>query len=307
MNVDTAGQEDVMLLGTIPDCTSPGSAGTGIGLLTITDEEFQAIRTLVYERFGINLTEQKKSLVAGRLQKLLRKRGFATFADYFAYLQQDRSEKALGELVDHISTNHTFFNRENDHFEYFRTTALPSVIERLRSERRFDLRIWCAGCSTGEEAYMLLMLMREVLGSDYGNWQAGILATDISSRALAVAREGRYSDESLSQLPENLRRKYFRRTAGGDWQVVDALRREATFRRFNLMNEVFPFKKPFQVIFCRNVMIYFDQPTRERLIAKFHRLTERDGYLFIGHSETLTRNQSLYRYLIPAAYQKIEG
>ncbi|TYP00220.1 CheR-type MCP methyltransferase [Geothermobacter ehrlichii] len=296
-----------MISGSTQISTSPEAVSATGGLLTITDEEFQAIRTLVHERFGINLTEQKKPLVSGRLQKLLRKRGFSTFAAYYDFLQKDSSEKGLSELVDHISTNHTYFNRENDHFVYFQQTALPAVVERLRKERRFDLRIWCAGCSTGEEAYMLLMLMREVLGSDYGNWQAGILATDISSRALAVAREGRYSDEALSQLPENLRRKYFRRTAEGDWQVVDALRQEATFRRFNLMNEVFPFKKPFQIIFCRNVMIYFDQPTRERLIAKFHKLTEKDGYLFIGHSETLARNQSLYRYLQPAAYQKMEG
>jgi len=276
------------------------------GMLSISDEEFESIRRLVYDRFGINLTEQKKSLVVGRLQKLLRQHGFADFSSYFDHLQKDRSEKGLSELVDRISTNHTYFNREKDHFDYFRDTALPAVLERLKEQKRFDLRIWCAGCSTGEEAYMLLMIMREVMGSDYGRWQAGILATDISSRALGIAREGRYSAEALDHLPESLKKKYFRNRGDGTWQVVDDLRKEATFRRFNLMNDTFPFKKPFQVIFCRNVMIYFDQQTRDRLVARFHRHTEKDGYLFIGHSETLTRNQSLYRYLLPAAYQKME-
>jgi len=153
---------------------------------------------------------------------------------------------------------------------------------------------------------MLLMLIREVLGSEYRRWDAGILATDISDRVLAAARQGLYPEEKLSNMPAELKRKYFRQQPDGRWQVDEGLRREATFRRFNLMNNTFPFKKPFQIIFCRNVMIYFDQPTRDTLVKKFHRLTEPDGYLFIGHSETLGRSQTLYRYLLPAAYQKME-
>ncbi|ORJ63533.1 CheR family methyltransferase [Geothermobacter hydrogeniphilus] len=284
---------------------SNGTAGHN-HMMVISDDEFNAMRKLIYERFGINLTDQKRSLLVGRLQKLVRGNGFNSFQAYYQHLLNDSSERALSELVDRVSTNHTYFNRENDHFDYFRNTALPAVVERLKKENRLDLRIWCAGCSSGEEAYMLLMLIREVLGSDHRRWDAGILATDISDRVLAVARQGLYPEEKLSNMPAELKRKYFRQQPDGRWQVDESLRREATFRRFNLMNKTFPFKKPFQIIFCRNVMIYFDQPTRDTLVKKFHRLTEPDGYLFIGHSETLGRSQTLYRYLLPAAYQKME-
>jgi len=276
-------------------------------LMLISDDEFNAMRRLIYDRFGINLTDQKRSLLVGRLQKLVRSHGFSSFQDYYQHLQKDTSERALSELVDRVSTNHTYFNRENDHFEYFRKTALPTIIARLKRANRMDLRIWCAGCSSGEEPYMLLMLMREVLGSEYSRWNAGILATDISDRVLGIARKGLYEEDGLRDMPEDLKRKYFSQQANGQWQVKSDLQQEATFRRFNLMNETFPFKKPFQIIFCRNVMIYFDQPTKDTLVNKFHQLTEPDGYLFIGHSETLGRNQGHYKYLLPAAYQKMEA
>lgn len=287
-----------------PASGSPAPDAQAGYLMAISDREFEMMRELIYRRFGINLTEQKRSLLVSRLQKYLREKGFASFQAYFEHLTGDQGERSLSDLVDRISTNHTFFNREKDHFEFFLGTALPSIISRLRQQGRRDLRVWCAGCSSGEEAYMLLMLMQEYLGAEYPRWEAGILATDISDRVLAVAGAGVYPEERVSALPEPLRRKYFQRLADGQWRVLDSLRKEATFRRFNLMNERFPFKSPFHIIFCRNVMIYFDQPTRETLVRKFHQFTEAGGYLFIGHSETLGREQSLYRYLMPATYQK---
>ena len=273
--------------------------------MAISDQEFEALRSLIYQRFGINLTDQKRSLLVGRLQKLLRTNGFSTFEEYYAFLQRDGSGQALSDLINLISTNYTYFNREKDHFDFFYQTALPTVVKRLRQQNRKDLRIWCAGCSTGEEPYTLLMLMAEFLGQDYRNWDAGILATDISERVLSVARSGIYPEDRVRQVPEQLR-KYFVKRPDGQSAIRDDLRREATFRRFNLMNNQFPFKKPFQIIFCRNVMIYFDQPTRDALVRRFYQATEPGGYLFIGHSETLGRNHDLYRYLIPAAYQKGE-
>lgn len=275
-------------------------------MMTISDQEFTQLRDLIHRRFGINLTDQKRSLLVGRLQKLMRKLNLGTFSQYYDYLVKDKSEQALGELVDLISTNHTYFNREKDHFEYFYETALPAVVAKLRQQKRKDLRIWCAGCSTGEEPYTLLMLMMEFFGKEYSSWDAGILATDISDRALSIARRGTYGNDRVMQLPENLRRKYFTAAGNGEMAVIEKVKREATFRRFNLMNTTFPFKKPFQMIFCRNVMIYFDQPTREALVSRYHQFTEPSGYLFIGHSETLGRNQTLYRYLKPALYQKGE-
>ncbi|MDW7645423.1 MAG: protein-glutamate O-methyltransferase CheR [Desulfuromonadales bacterium] len=284
--------------------SNPGTLEPGGNMMAISDAEFNALRTLIYNRFGINLTDQKKSLLVGRLQKLLRQQGFANFQNYYDFLVKEPGEKGLSDLINLVSTNYTYFNREKDHFDYFLQTALPTVLARLRQENRRDLRVWCAGCSTGEEAYTLLILMHECLGQEYSRWDAGILATDISQRVLETAAAGVYPEDRIASLPEAWRRKYFRKVSGNQWGVVDALKKEATFRRFNLMNTQFPFKKPFHIIFCRNVMIYFDQQTRDALVKRFHQSTEPGGYLFIGHSETLGRNQSLYRYLMPAAYQK---
>lgn len=273
-------------------------------LMTINDREFEQMRRLIYERFGINLTDQKRSLLVGRLQKMIRDSGFGSFGDYYENLLNEPGEAGLSELIDRISTNHTYFNREKDHFDYLLQTALPAVTRALEKANRRDLRIWCAGCSSGEEAYMLLILLQEFFGSSYNRWQAGLLATDISLRALATAREGIYSKERLEALPPEWRNKYFRQIGPDQWQAIDRLRQEATIRRFNLMNAQFPFKQPFQIIFCRNVMIYFDTPTRDALVAKFHRALEPGGYLFIGHSETLGREQNLFQYLQPATYRK---
>jgi len=277
------------------------------GTMAISDSEFKHIRDLIYKRFGINLTEQKRSLLVGRLQKLMRQLQLQSFAEYFTYLDNDKTEASLSELVDLISTNHTYFNREKEHFTYFSETALPAVIEKLKRENRKDLRIWCAGCSSGEEPYTLLMLMMEYLGNDYKSWDAGILATDISDKALTAARSGTYATDRVMQLPNPLRSKYFAPAGAGEMQVIDKVKNEVTYRRFNLMNTSFPFKKPFQMIFCRNVMIYFDQVTRDALVSRYHKHTEKDGYLFIGHSETLGRDQSIYRYIQPALYQKGEA
>lgn len=273
-------------------------------MMTISDQEFNALRRLIYDRFGINLTDEKRSLLVGRLQKMLRTQKMATFQDYYDYLDTDTTGKAVSDLVNLVSTNYTYFNREKDHFDFFLNTALPAVCEKLKQQKRNDLRIWCAGCSTGEEPYTLLMLMHEYLGSQYSSWDAGILATDISERVLSTATQGIYPADRVASLPENLQRKYFSRRADGQMQVIDKLRNDVTFRRFNLMNKTFPFKKPFQIIFCRNVMIYFDQQTRNALVQRFHHSMEHNGYFFIGHSETLGRDSQFFRYLMPAAYQK---
>lgn len=273
-------------------------------MMNISDSEFASLRQMIYTRFGINLTEQKRSLLVGRLQKMLRTNKIDTFEDYYRFLEKDTSGKAVSDLINLISTNYTYFNREKDHFEYYLNTALPDICETIRNRGEKNLRVWCAGCSTGEEAYTLLMLMHEYLGNEYARWDAGILATDISERVLSTAREGVYPADKVASLPENLQRKYFTRLPSGQMQVSEKIRREVTFRRFNLMNTTFPFKRPFHIIFCRNVMIYFDQTTRNALVQRFHRFLEPNGYFFIGHSETLGRDSKLFRYIMPAVYQK---
>jgi chemotaxis protein methyltransferase CheR len=274
-------------------------------VIAISDKEFIQLRDLIQTRFGINLTDQKRSLLVGRLQKLVHKLNLPTFSAYYDYLNNDKTEGSLGELVNLVSTNHTYFNREKEHFNYFSQTALPAVIDKLKREKRKDLRIWCAGCSSGEEPYTLLMLMMEYLGAEYSSWDAGILATDISDRALAIARRGTYALDRVMQLPEPLRRKYFSSVSHNKMAIVDKIKKEVTFRRFNLMNTTFPFKKPFQMIFCRNVMIYFDSETRIKVVKKILDSLKLGGYLFVSHSESLVGISDKLKMVQPSVFMKV--
>ena len=271
----------------------------------ITDQEFDAIRALVYKRFGINLSPQKKTLVVGRLQKVLRERGFATFEDYLRWVKADASGEALSELADRISTNHTYFNREQAHFEYFAGTVLPEIIGKRDAEGNREVRIWCAGCSTGEEPYTLMMLLLDALPNSGRDWKPVLLATDISVQALQTAQAGIYAADQVAKLPSNLKRRYLQKVGADKCGVTEAARRHIHFRRHNLMNSRFQFRRPFDVIFCRNVMIYFDQRTRDELVSRYADSTVDGGYLFIGHSETLSRSNPHYGYIKPAVYRKI--
>ena len=179
--------------------------------MKITDQEFDRMRQLIYDRFGINLTEQKRSLLVNRLQKHIRSLGFSSFKKYYTHLINEKCEEQLSQLVDRVTTNYTYFNRENDHFKFFYQTVLPDVTSRLQKAKRKDVKVWCAGCSSGEEAYMLLMLMQEFFGKQYKAWDAGILAT---------ARAGMYSTEQANKLPENFRNKYMHRLGNGYWQAL---------------------------------------------------------------------------------------
>jgi chemotaxis protein methyltransferase CheR len=273
-------------------------------LLELKDKEFQQIREMVYQMFGINLTEQKRALVLGRLSKVLREMKLSSFQEYIDYVKKEQSGEALSTLVDRISTNHTFFNREKDHFDYLRAEAFPEWIERQKKAGKKQLRIWVAGCSSGEESYMIAIILRELLGPELKNWDIGILATDVSISALEKASAGIYIEENVKHLPAVLKNKYFRNQRNGTYEVIPELKKMITHRKLNLIRPSYPFKGTFQFILCRNVMIYFDRPTRDALVARYHRYTDPNGYLFIGHSETLGRNNELYTYVKPAVYRK---
>lgn len=270
----------------------------------ISDTDFILIRDLIYEKVGINLTIEKKALVTGRLLKVLRENHFSSFSDYYNFVLNDKSGQALSNLVDKISTNHTFFGREFDHFNHFKQVAFPELVARKNKEKSRDIRIWSAGCSTGEEPYTLVILMKEYLGDSYKQWDAGVLATDISTVALGKAINGVYENTKLHNFDAKLRDKYFKQV-GDKWAVKDDIKKEVTFKRFNLMNDFFPFKQEFDIIFCRNVMIYFDADTRVNLINKFYNNLVNTGYFYIGHSETIDRKKSDFKYIMPAAYKKV--
>ena len=270
-------------------------------MLTISDQEFKQLAEYIKANYGIFLKEEKKTLIVGRLSNVLEGKDFTNFHDYFNYLIADRTEDAIGILIDRITTNHTFFMREVDHFNFFRDKILPFL---LRTTRDKDLRIWSAGCSSGEEPYTLAMMIDEFLGADRKWWDAKILATDISSKVLATALEGSYDNEGLATMPAAWKLNYFEKLDSRKSVLSNKIKNEVIFRRFNLMDAVFPFKKKFHVIFCRNVMIYFDKETKDKLVKKFYDLTETGGYLFIGHSESLDRNETQYKYIMPAVYRK---
>jgi chemotaxis protein methyltransferase CheR len=269
-------------------------------MIEISDQEFNRLAVYIKANFGIHLSREKKILVMGRLARVLQALNFDNFNDYMNYVQADRSGQAAKTLVNQITTNHTFFMREADHFDFFKDKVLPALIPELKDK---DLRVWSAGCSTGEEAYTLAMLIDEYLGNARLGWDTRLLATDISEKALTHAARGVYPSESVATLPQRWRTAYFVPYGIGYVAVTDRIKQEVVFRRFNLMDP-FPFRKSFHVIFCRNVMIYFDEQTRRNLIRKFYDCLEPGGYLFIGHSETINRLDTPFKYIKPAIYRK---
>lgn len=277
-----------------------------MGSLQLTDKEFRDIASLIYDNFGICLTDKKRGLVMGRLQSTLYRRQIGSFSEYLAQIQSDRTGSMLSELVNQISTNHTSFFRENNHFQFLQQKALPDVMIQLQQQRRRDLRIWCAACSSGEEAYTIQMSVMKTLGLQYPMLDAGLLATDISARVLSQAAQGIYSSERIREIPQDYLQSFFRQQDDGSYQVIDRVRNEIMFRRFNLMNRVFPFK-PFQIIFCRNVMIYFDAQTRMSLLQRLYNCLEPGGYLFLGHSESINSGSTPFKNLVPAVYQRRPG
>ncbi|MPL97409.1 Chemotaxis protein methyltransferase 1 [bioreactor metagenome] len=270
-------------------------------LITITKEEFRKLADYIKCNYGIQLKEEKQALVTGRLQNVLTEKNFNDFSEYYNYVIQDKTGEAAVTLMNKITTNHTFFMREPEHFYYFRDTVLPNLKDTVRSR---DLRIWSAGCSSGEEPYTLAMLIDEFFGKEKKWWDAKVLATDISNKALEKARKGEYDNSDISPLPPTWKLNYFKKLDAETSAVTDHIRNEVIYRRFNLMNQVFAFKKKFHVIFCRNVMIYFNDETKWELVNKFYDLTESGGYLFIGHSESLNREMTNYKYVMPAIYRK---
>lgn len=271
-------------------------------MITITDKEFEQLSSFIKANYGIYLKHEKTTLVIGRLQNVLLQNGFKSFSEYYNYLMNDKSGMAVSTLLDKITTNHTFFMREADHFTYFKEVVLPYTISNS-TER--DLRIWCAGCSSGEEPYTLAMIINEVLGKEKLFWDSKILATDISSKVLEEAKKGVYSNKAIDTLPSKWRLTYTTKVDEDNSVFTDKIRNEVIYRKFNLMENVFPFKKKFHIIFCRNVMIYFDDKTKNTLVNKYYDLLVPGGYLFIGHSESLNREETRFKYVQPAVYRKM--
>ena len=271
-----------------------------MSLLTaeLNHSQFQEISRIVYRQCGISLKSGKEALVRARLMKRLRALDIPSVKAYMELISSEKGKREIDTLIDVMTTNKTSFFRESAHFEYLEKTVLPELDDRR-------LRFWSAACSSGEEPYTLAMVLREKIPA-IDQKDVLILATDISNQMLETAQEGVYHRERMAGIPRAYVQKYFERVAtGGEYQyrVRSTLRKLIRLAPLNLM-QPWPMKGPFNVIFCRNVMIYFDRPTQQRLVNRFWDMLSPGGYLFVGHSEGLSGIGHEFQYMKPAIYRK---
>jgi chemotaxis protein methyltransferase CheR len=269
----------------------------------LSDKEFRFITELVYKNTGIVLDERKREMLYRRLMRRTRDLKLASFGDYCALLEQTDS-KELPNFINAITTNLTSFFRENHHFEFLKTHFLPEHIKRFGNSKR--LRIWSAACSTGEEPYSLAITLQEAMGSLLNSWDVKILATDLDTDVLAKGKAGVYKQERIESIPPAAKKRWFKKGTGGNSDLVKVdpkLGAMITFKPLNLL-EPWPMRGPFDVIMCRNVLIYFDKPTQRSLVQRYYELLRPGGLLILGHSESLAKNESRFEIKGRTVFEK---
>lgn len=267
--------------------------------LAITDADFQRLARFIQENYGIDLTK-KRQLITSRLSQSLKSRGYHDFKSFLEHLFTSRDPQDLELVLNKLTTNYTYFLREKDHFTFFQQTVLPELEKRHQKDK--VLAIWSAGCSSGEEPYTLSMCLKDYFGPQAKLWDTRVLATDISQQAMSKAQAAVY--QPPADMPTDWLQRYFTQDApGSTYTVAPAIRSNVIFRTFNLMDPI-RFRLKFDVIFCRNVMIYFDQKTRDGLVQRFYNAMAPNAYLFISHSESLGQTP-LFRMVSPAVYRRV--
>lgn len=269
---------------------------------TMGDADFYKFRDLIYDEAGIKLNDVKKVLVQSRLIKRLRELKLDDFPSYYDYLISNYEVEKIN-FINAITTNKTDFFRENDHFEFMKKIILPEVERKgLR-----ELRIWSAGCSTGEEPYTIAMTVLDYFGKKKGP-EILILATDIDTQVLQKAVSGVYAEDRLATIDDKVVSTYFDSIGGTprNYEIKDFVKNVVYFRRLNLLQDQYPMKKQFDIIFCRNVIIYFDRDMQKKLFAKFYEYLKDDGYLLIGHSENITSITDRFSLAGRTIYRKVK-
>ncbi len=274
--------------------------------VSISDSQLRRLADLIHRRCGINLHVGKRELVQARLARRLRALGDVTVDDYIERILSNPDDPEFDDLIDAISTNLTSFFRENAHFEFLARRFLPELLSRKSAGHDRRLRGWSAACSSGEEPYSIGITALEAVAGRRPAWDVKILATDISRPVLASARAGEYEKQRLAKVPESMVRAYFEPAGPGRMKVGPALRQAVRFAHLNLM-EPWPFDGPFDFVFCRNVMIYFDKPTQERLVNRIYEVMSPGAVFFTGHSESLTGVEHRFEYVQPTLYRKKGG
>jgi chemotaxis protein methyltransferase CheR len=274
---------------------------------TLSDREFLRFSAFIYDHTGIKMPPAKKTMLEARLQKRLKANSINSFEEYadFVFSQEGRATELI-HLIDVVTTNKTDFFREPAHFEYLVKVAIPTILSRREDVRREPLKIWSAGCSTGEEPYTLAMVLSE-FASVRPDFRVAITASDISTRVLQTAHTGIYPEERTDTIPLNLKKKYLTRSREKSRSLVricPALRSMVSFKRINFMDDDLGIVEKMDIIFCRNVVIYFDKQTQQALMQKFYRQLRPGGYLFIGHSETLNGLDVDFKAVASTVYLK---
>ncbi|ALQ09531.1 protein-glutamate O-methyltransferase CheR [Pseudoalteromonas fuliginea] len=263
-----------------------------------TDRDFKEIADLVYNACGIVLGEHKREMVYSRLARRIRERNLVDFKSYLAFLKKNKDQE-FDAFINAITTNLTSFFREIHHFEFIKSELIPVLLKTNKHSKR--VRFWSAGCSTGEEPYSLAMTLNAAFPSD---WDVKILATDLDSNVLAKAQSGMYTAANVNGLSEQQLKRWFLKSKDGEaYKVKPKLQECIAFKRLNLLQE-WPMNGPFDLILCRNVVIYFDKETKDQLFERYANILSEQGHLFLGHSESMGKEHSQYKNLGKTMYQK---
>ncbi|MDX1949462.1 MAG: protein-glutamate O-methyltransferase CheR [Rickettsiales bacterium] len=266
------------------------------------DDDFKLIARIVFEKTGIHLAPHKKNMVYSRIAKRIRRLNLNSFSEYCTLITSNNDGGEMMDFINAVTTNLTHFFREIHHFKHLAEAALPEAIKQNSSFKR--LRIWSAGCSSGMEAYSIAMTLRSVL-KDVDNWDAKILATDIDTNMLAKGSAGIYSDEEYENIPAKFREEFITKDSkNSQIKVSDKLKKLVSFKRLNFI-EPWPVKGPFDIVFCRNVVIYFQKETQKKIFENFSNVMRSGSHLYIGHSENLTGISNKFQLIGKTIYQKI--
>lgn len=274
---------------------------------TLSDAEFRKIASFIEQNVGIKMPIDKKLMMQSRLNSRLRVLGLSSFKEYidFVFSRQDNDDHELIMLIDAMTTNLTEFFREPQHFDYMRTNVLPEYARQGRT----SIKLWSAGCSTGQEPYTLSIVMSEYIRQNASMLRGfSVLATDVSTKVLDKASAAVYDMDAIAGIPKDIKYRYFLKSKNQlkpQVRLKQDIRNHVEFMRLNFMDDDFGFRDTMQIIFCRNVLIYFDKPTQERVIKKFMNYLEPNGYLFLGHSETIFGMDLPLKTVAPTVFQRI--
>lgn len=275
---------------------------------SLTDSEFSELVKIIYDKTRIQMTDHKRALVNARISKRLRALNMDSFKEYIDSLKNASDDEEVTNFINAVTTNKTDFFRENKHFEYMKSSFLPAWEKSYKEGKVHNLRIWSAACSTGEEPYTIAMTLHEYFGERYDKYDIKILASDIDTNVLSHAMRGVYKEESVEPIANSILRKYFLKGSGeneGFYRVKSLLQKDLFFRQLNFKEADFNIHTMFDLIFCRNVIIYFDKEFQKELFLKFYKYMKEDSLVFIGHSETLFGISDKFKYVASNIYKKI--